>query len=46
MIAVAFLFVVVPVALAALGLAAVRWGVDSRVDPPDRRRPESRIGIG
>ena len=33
------------VALMAFGLAATRWGVDSRDDSPDPRRPGYPVGI-
>jgi nitrogen fixation-related uncharacterized protein len=42
----AIIFVIVPIViLALLGLAAQRWGVDSRDTSTDSRRPSQPIGI-
>ena len=38
-------FVVMLVILAAFALAALRWGVDSREDSRDPRRPDYPVGI-
>jgi hypothetical protein len=38
-------FIVVLVISAAFAFAAQRWGVDSREDSPDPRRPEYPVGI-
>jgi nitrogen fixation-related uncharacterized protein len=42
----AMLIIIVPAAIVALlGIAALRWGVDSRDDSSDARAPFSRVGL-